>query len=86
MKASSVQWLFLNQDEYKLLSSARNRQRWTPLEALQEQLDLKRSMNQYGFSIVVISHSFTGFSVDAVKTLLPLKNATNSTQSEKLQA
>ncbi|KAF7941273.1 hypothetical protein EAE99_000910 [Botrytis elliptica] len=64
-KPQSAQWLMDNVNEKQSLTSARNIDGYTPLEALQHKLNIIRTRRERGMMTVVISDSFAGFTSDA---------------------
>ncbi|TGO89247.1 hypothetical protein BPOR_0118g00100 [Botrytis porri] len=65
-KPQSVQWLMDNMKDKQSLTSARNIDGYTPLEALQHELNIIRTRReQQGMMTVVISDNFAGFKPDA---------------------
>ncbi|KAF5879495.1 putative ankyrin repeat family protein [Botrytis fragariae] len=63
-KPQSVQWLMDNVND-KQLTSARNIDGYTPIEALQYKLNVIRTRREHGMMTVVISDNFSGFTSDA---------------------
>ncbi|KAF7955214.1 uncharacterized protein EAE97_000473 [Botrytis byssoidea] len=64
-KPQSVKWLMDNVNDKQFLTSARNIDGYTPLEALQHKLDIIRTRREHGMMTLVISDNFAGFTSDA---------------------
>ncbi|KAK0119471.1 hypothetical protein ONS95_010919 [Cadophora gregata] len=84
-KAKSVQWLLDNVNQDQRLSSTRNRDGYTPLELLTDQLETLRNTRQQGLATVVTSDSFRGFSNDAILCMAALKFLKTPSDMEILQ-
>jgi hypothetical protein len=65
-KPESVKWLMDNANAGAILSSARNLQGYTPLEALQSLLETGRTRREIGMMTVDVSNRFGGFSIESV--------------------
>ena len=74
-KTKSVQWLLANMEISNALNTARNAAGYLPVEALQNELENKRTTVESGMLTVVISDGFQGFSPKAVSCLATFENA-----------
>ncbi|RDL35002.1 uncharacterized protein BP5553_06933 [Venustampulla echinocandica] len=72
LKVKSVQWLLENVDGHQVLSSARNVEGYTPLEALKSHLELKRTIYERGMMTICVSDVFPGFPAEAIGCLAAL--------------
>ncbi|KAK6610903.1 hypothetical protein H4I96_02501 [Botrytis cinerea] len=66
-KLQSVQWLMDNVNDKQSLTSARNIDGYTPLEALQYKLNVIRTRREHGIMTIVIADNFAGFTSDATR-------------------
>ena len=73
VKPLTTKWLIENFDAGNGLSYARNREGYTPFEALQEYLEIGRTKMEVNLLTIDRSDSFTGFAPEAVDCLSLLK-------------
>ncbi|KAF7874923.1 hypothetical protein EAF04_002097 [Stromatinia cepivora] len=81
-KPQSVKWLIDNTNDEQCLTLARNLKGYTPLEALQDDLNVLRTQCKRGMMAIVIADKFSGFTPDAILCqfvlltgLMPLKHS-----------
>ncbi|CAD6439798.1 aad3b2fa-d330-45b3-9d58-17ef114a1167 [Sclerotinia trifoliorum] len=65
-KPQSVKWLMENANDEQCLTLARNLKGYTPLEALQDDLNILRTRRKHGMMTIVIADKFSGFTPDAI--------------------
>ncbi|KAI9649054.1 hypothetical protein NHQ30_001621 [Ciborinia camelliae] len=65
-KPLSVKWLMDNVNDKQCLTLARNIDGYTPLESLQDRLEIDRTRRSHGLMKIVFSDKFTGFTPDSV--------------------
>ncbi|KAJ8064683.1 hypothetical protein OCU04_007004 [Sclerotinia nivalis] len=77
-----VKWLLDNANDEQCLTLARNLKGYTPLEALQDDLNVLRTQRKRGMMTIVIADKFSGFTPDAILCqfvlltgLMPLKHS-----------
>ncbi|EDN90961.1 hypothetical protein SS1G_00361 [Sclerotinia sclerotiorum 1980 UF-70] len=65
-KPQSVKWIMENAKDEQCLTLSRNSKGYTPLEALQDDLNVLRTRRKHGMMTIVIADNFSGFTPDAV--------------------
>lgn len=73
LKVQSVSWLLKWVNEGQILSSARNIHGYTPLEALEAQLESEWTKIEYYMINIVMSDKFRGFAVEAIECIAELR-------------
>ncbi|KUJ15383.1 uncharacterized protein LY89DRAFT_648653 [Mollisia scopiformis] len=81
-KPESVKWIMENANTGTVLSSSRNIHGYTPLEALQDVLEIGRTRKEVRMLTLVVADQFEGFNTDAVDCLSLLTGLDPRTMSK----
>lgn len=76
-KIQSVRWLLENVDDDQKLSSARDVDGYTPLEAFESHIETRRNRMEHGAMTIVIADKFQGHSAEAIGCLAALRKIEN---------